>query len=150
LAKNNLAFLTTDHAGCIPEKEKTDKNFWKVYGGIPGVEHRVPFLFSEGFLKEKITLRQTIDLLSTNVADFYSIPKKGKIEKGFDADFAIIDLWNPELISADNMHSKGKYTPFENSVFYGIVETVFLRGKIVASGILNTEAEIGYGNFVPV
>ncbi len=148
LKNNELVFITTDHAGCNPETEKTSKNFWKVYGGIPGVEHRVPFLFSEGFLKNKISLEQTIDLLSTNVAEFYSLPEKGRLLAGYNADFVIINLWESEIIKAENMHSKGKYTPFENVRFNAIVEKTFVRGKIVASRENFAEASIGHGKLI--
>jgi allantoinase len=150
LSENQLAFVTTDHAGCIPEKEKSSENFWEVYGGIPGVEHRVPFLFSEGFLKNKLTLEQTINLLSTNVAEFYNLKSKGRIEQNYDADFALINLWETETVKAEHMHSKGKYTPFEGVKFNSIVETTFLRGKVISSRRMKTEEEIGYGKFVRV
>ena len=45
-----IDFITTDHAGCDPMIEKMSSNYFEVYGGIPGVQHRVPFLFSFGFL----------------------------------------------------------------------------------------------------
>ncbi len=99
-----------------------------MYGGIPGVEHRVPFLFSKGFLQEKLTLQKIIQLLSSNVADYFGLKSKGYLKVGYDADIAFIDLWNSEIISASNMHSKGKYTPFEGSVFDTVVQKVFLRG----------------------
>jgi len=150
LRKGELAFVTTDHAGCNPETEKRNENFWKVYGGIPGVEHRVPFLISEGFLKNKLTLEQTINLLSVNVSEFYSLPLKGKIEENYDADFALVNLWESEIVSGKRMHSKGKYTPFEGVKFNALIEATFLRGKIVASRNGDAETEIGYGKFLTV
>ena len=148
LQNGDLIFVTTDHAGCNPETEKTGENFWNVYGGIPGVEHRVPFLFSEGFLKKRLTLEQTVNLLAGNVAEFYSLPRKGKIAKGYDADFAMVNLWRSETVKAENMHSKGKYTPFEGTTFNAVVETVFLRGKIIASRKTKAEKTIGYGKLI--
>ncbi len=81
LKDGTLSFVVTDHAGCNPEKEKSSNNFWEVYGGIPGVEHRVPFLFSEGFLKNKLTLSDTIKLLSSNVADYFNLKRSKDILK---------------------------------------------------------------------
>ncbi len=81
LKDGTLSFVVTDHAGCDPKKEKTSENFWEVYGGIPGVEHRVPFLFSEGFLKNRLTLSQTIKLLSSNVADYFNLKTKDILKK---------------------------------------------------------------------
>ncbi|MCK7522920.1 MAG: amidohydrolase family protein [Ignavibacteriales bacterium] len=90
LNDGSLSFVTTDHASCNPKKEKSSKNFWEVYGGIPGVEHRVPFMFSEGFLKGKLSLQKTIELLSTNAAEFFKLKQKGRLEVGRDADFALM------------------------------------------------------------
>ena len=149
LADGTLGFVVTDHAGSIPERDKTSENFWDVYGGIPGVEHRVPFLFSEGFKKNRLSLEQTINLLSTNSADFFKLKKKGRIYNGFDADFALIDLWSSETISASNMHSKGKYTPFVGVEFNATVEKTWLRGNVVADRKNKTEIKFN-GTFVTV
>jgi allantoinase len=131
LKNGAISFVTTDHAGCIPKRDKSSSNFWKVYGGIPGVEQRVPFLFSEGFLKGKISLQQTVDLLTSNPVEYYSLNGKGKIQPGFDADIALINLWKSKVVKSRSMHSKGKYTPFEGVEFNSVVEKTFLRGKQV-------------------
>jgi allantoinase len=150
LNDGSLNFVTTDHAGCDPKREKSSKNFWEVYGGIPGVEHRVPFLFSAGFLKGKLSLQKTIELLSTNVAEFFNLNQKGKLEVGKDADFALINLWTSEVIKSRNMHSKGKYTPFENVEFNARVEKTFLRGQLVMDRKNNFIAKPGLGKFIRV
>lgn len=148
LIDSTLSFVVTDHAGCNPEKEKSSKNFWEVYGGIPGVEHRVPFLFSEGFLKNRLTLSQTIKLLSSNVADYFNLKRKGYIKEGNDADFALINLWDKKVIDSKEMHSKGKYTPFEGVTFNAVVEKTFLRGELIMNNSGKIEQSIGYGKFI--
>lgn len=150
LKNDTLSFVTTDHAGCDPNSEKGEENFWKVYGGIPGVEHRVPFLFSEGFLKNRLSLEQTIKLLSTNAAKYFGLEQKGRIESGKDADLVLINLWKSEKVLPHNMHSKGKYTPFQNVEFKVTVERTYLRGKIVADHGGLSEVKMGFGNFIPV
>ncbi|MAT57194.1 MAG: allantoinase AllB [Ignavibacteriae bacterium] len=150
LKNNELEFVTTDHAGCNPDEEKTSDNFWQVYGGIPGVEHRVPFLFSEGFMKNRLTLEQTIKLLSTNAAKFFNLADKGELSENKDSDFTLIDLWNSQVISADNMHSKGKYTPFDGVTFNAVVKNTYLRGEEIMNRDKNTFGKIGYGRFVEI
>lgn len=145
-----LSFVVTDHAGCDPAKEKSSKNFWEVYGGIPGVEHRVPFLFSEGFLKNRLTLSQTIKLLSSNVADYFNLKSKGFIKVGFDADFALTNLWDKQVVKSEEMRSKGKYTPFKGITFNSVVEKTFLRGELIMNRSGVTEQKIGYGKFIKV
>jgi allantoinase len=132
LADGSISFLSTDHAGCNPKEEKTSKNFWEVYGGIPGVEHRVQFLLSEGFIKERLTLEKTIELLSKNAAKFYGIKGKGSLHVGCDADIVLIDLWDSQKITAADMHSKGKYTPFEGVSLDAVVKKTFVHGQAIA------------------
>jgi len=149
LKESVISFVTTDHAGCDPINEKSSFNFWEVYGGIPGVEHRVPFLFSEGFKKGRLTLAQTIDVLATNAARYFSISKqKGEFQPGKDADIALINLWEEQVVEAKNMHSKGKYTPFEGVTFSAVVEATFLRGTCVMDKNGAPEVGLGYGEFI--
>ena len=151
LRDGTISFVTTDHAGCDPIKEKSSWNFWEIYGGIPGVEHRVPFLFSEGFKKGRLSLAQTINLLSTNHANYFNLSKaKGKLKKGKDADITLINLWDSQTVSAQDMHSKGKYTPFQDMEFKAVVETTFLRGTKIMNRHGKTEAKIGFGNYIKV
>jgi len=143
LAEGTIAFVATDHAGCDPAKEKSSDNFSEVYGGIPGVEHRVSFLFSEGFLKGRLNLEQTINLLSSNTADYFHLKEKGYLKAGYDADIALINLWSSQIVSGLNMHSKGKYTPFEGITFNAVVEKTFLRGNIITDKSSNgTEPDL--------
>jgi len=145
LKNKTISFVTTDHAGCDPIKEKSSWNFWDVYGGIPGVEHRVPFLLSEGFKKDRLTLSRTIDLLSTNVAKFFNLDSKGSLAIGKDADMALINLWDRQVVKSENMHSKGKYTPFEGVTFDAVVDSTFLRGKMITDRNGDSEVDLGYG-----
>lgn len=127
-----LSFVTTDHAGCDPAKEKHSDNFWEVYGGIPGVEHRLPFMFSEGFLKGRLSLQRTIEVVSTNPAGFYRSGKTGfEFQTGDAADFALVDLWSPFTVRAKDMHSKGKYTPFEGIKLDARIQATYLRGEMI-------------------
>ena len=72
-------------------------------------------------------MEKIINLLSTNVADFYNLKTKGKIIKGYDADFAMVNLWDSQKINAENMHSKGKYTPFEGITFEAVLDKTVLK-----------------------
>ncbi len=148
LSDGTLSFVTTDHAGCDPAKEKISDNFWEVYGGIPGVEHRVPYLFSEGFLQGRLTLEQTIKLLSANPARFYGLKNKGELNQGKDADIVLMDFHVREIVTATAMHSKGKYTPFEGLELRASAKEVFLRGeRVKKSNVLTLSSP--NGKFIP-
>jgi len=150
LKDGTISLITTDHAGCDHIKEKSSWNFSDVYGGIPGVEHRVPFLFSEGFKKGRLNLARTIELLSVNPAKFVNFKNKGSLDLGKDADMTLMNLWDTQIIKAEEMHSKGKYTPFEGVKFEAKVEKTILRGKVVKGDCDTPEVDVGYGKFLNI
>ena len=68
--------------------------FNKIPQGVPGLEVRLPLLFSEGVGMGRISLNQFVALTATEPAKIYGLyPAKGSIIVGGDADLAI---WNPE------------------------------------------------------
>ena len=68
--------------------------FKQIANGIPGIELRLPLLFSEGVGKGRIELERFVELCCTNPAKIYGLhPKKGTIAIGSDADLA---LWDPD------------------------------------------------------
>jgi dihydropyrimidinase len=123
--------------------------FKKVANGVPGVETRLPLLFSEGVLGGRIDINHFVALCCTNPAKMYGLyPRKGTIAIGGDADIAI---WDPEkkvTISIDMLHDNMDYTPYEGRELTGWPVTVLSRGRVVVeAGEL--EAERGSGRFLP-
>jgi dihydropyrimidinase len=119
-----------DKTAKIPRGEQT--TFKEMANGIPGIEMRLPILFSEGVLKKRLTLNQFVALAATNHARMYGLyPRKGTIAVGSDADIAI---WDPEIekrIDYSMMHDAVGYTPYEGHVYKGWPQTVLSRGRIV-------------------
>ncbi|MBC8383851.1 MAG: amidohydrolase family protein, partial [Candidatus Cloacimonetes bacterium] len=75
-----ISFVATDHAGCDYPKEKCTGNIWTDYGGMPGSELMVPFIFSEGFMKNRLSLQEMQKILSENAAQNYRLNShKGSI-----------------------------------------------------------------------
>jgi dihydropyrimidinase len=110
-------------------------SFRKVANGIPGLETRLPLLFSEGVVKGRIDLPRFVALTATNNAKLYGLhPRKGTIAIGADADIAI---WDPEkrvTIRNDDLHHNVDYTPYEGLEIQGWPETVMSRGEIIVEG----------------
>ena len=89
-------------------------------------------------------------MLSSNVVDYFNLKNKGYIKEGFDADFALLNLWDKKVVKSKDMHSKGKYTPFDGTTFNSIVEKTFLRGELIFNRSGETEQNIGFGKFIKV
>lgn len=111
---------------------KGAKNFRHIPNGIPGVETRLPILFSEGVRKGRIDLNRFVALSSTNHARTYGLfPAKGTIAIGSDADLAI---WEPDCtrtIRHRDLHDGSDYTPYEGVEITGWPMTVVLRGRVM-------------------
>lgn len=108
------------------------QNFKHIPNGIPGVETRLPILFSEGVGKGRIDLNRFVALTATNHARTYGLyPRKGTIAVGSDADIAI---WDPELVRTvahADLHDGADYSPYEGMTLKGWPVTVLLRGRIM-------------------
>jgi len=129
-SSDHCPFRYDDPAGKLVPKART--SFRWVPNGIPGVEARLPILFSEGVVKGRITLNQFVAVTSTNHAKMYGLhPRKGTVAIGADADIAI---WNPGRkvkISAAGLHDGADYTPYEGVEVTGWPETTIVRGRVV-------------------
>ncbi len=148
LADGSLDFVASDHAPC-PESEKNTDSIWTDYAGIPGTGTLLPYMFSEGYMKGRISLRRLVEVTSEAAAKRYSIfDRKGSIEVGKDADFAIIDPNAAWIVEGKKFLSKGKITPFEGMEFKGKVVKTIVRGKVVYDSERGIIAEAGFGTML--
>lgn len=108
------------------------KNIWEAWGGIPNLEIMVPFLYTYGVLKRRISLERMIDLVSRNPAKVMGIyPWKGELCIGCDADIVIIDTGKPIAYRSEKHHHKVDWSPWDGVEFYGIPLHVIVNGEIM-------------------
>ena len=130
-SSDHCAFRYDSPAGKLHPKGRT--SFRWVPNGIPGVETRLPILFSEGVVKGRISLNRFVELTSTNHAKLYGLyPKKGSIGVGFDADIVLWDPNRKETIRQEILHHGADYTPWEGFEVTGWPVLTLLRGQVVA------------------
>lgn len=119
----------------IPGKELGKDDFTKIPNGLPGVGDRLLILWTYGVVANRITPNQFVSIMSTNPAKIFGMyPKKGTIQPGSDADIVI---WDPEKEIKYSMaytHHRTDYNLYEGWQLKGVVEKVFLRGKIIVDG----------------
>jgi dihydropyrimidinase len=151
LLDGSLSVVSSDHSP-LQFAEKTaggpDAPFSSISGGIPGLETRLPLLFSGGVNAGKITLEQFADLTATQPAKLFGLyPRKGTIEIGSDADLAI---WDPErevTIRNEMLHHAADFTPYEGMAVRGWPIMTISRGEVVWNdGVLQSNA--GRGRFI--
>lgn len=129
------------HAGPNPD-------FRKIANGLPGIELRLPLLFSEGYVKGRISLNHFVALAATNVSKIYGLDhRKGSITEGKDADIAI---WDPEArrtVRWQDLHDNMGFTPYEGMQITGWPTVVIQRGNVIVEDN-ELKAARGCGEFI--
>jgi dihydropyrimidinase len=153
LRSGALSTVGCDHCA-FPYKDKIrlfetrDKRIDMIPHGAPGIETRIPILFSEGVTKEKISITKFVEVTATNPAKLAGLyPQKGTLSIGSDADIMIIDPEKEVTISNKNLHSKTDFTPFEGWEVKGYPITTISRGTILVKDC-KLVAEAGRGKFL--
>ncbi|MGA4692186.1 dihydroorotase [Rhodococcus sp. AB351] len=136
LLAGNIDWVVSDHACCKDEvKFGEDRDdVFAAKSGFGGTEYLLPGLISEG-RKRGLSLRRIAQLLSTNPADRYGLPGKGRLAEGVDADIAIVDPNRTWTVRAADSESTQEYTPFEGFELAAAVTDTFVRGnRVLADG----------------
>ena len=130
VATGEIQHVATDHAAGQWPAEKQTGSIWTDYGGVPGVEILLPYMYSEGYRKGRVSLSRMVAVISSAPAAFFGIEsRKGRIEKGFDADLAVIDENESWTVCADDLHNMNRYTPHDGQTFAGRVTMTLVRGS---------------------
>ena len=140
LADGLFTIFSSDHAPFrydAPEGKKPggeEVAFRHIPNGIPGIETRLPLLFSHGVLGGRLTINRFVELTSTNPAKAYGLhPRKGTIAVGADADLVV---WGatPRAIRNADLHHAVDYTPYEGIEVQAWPALTLARGEVVWDG----------------
>jgi len=137
LLDGSLQVYSSDHApfrfdesGKLPNGAQT--TFKEIANGVPGLELRMPVLFSEGVATGRLTLNQFVDITSTQHARIYGLyPRKGTIAVGGDADLAVWDTERDMVVTDEMVHDNVGYTPYAGRHLTAWPETVISRGEVI-------------------
>ena len=140
LSDGLFTIFSSDHAPFRyddPEGKKPggqEVPFRHIPNGIPGLETRLPLLYSEGVLGGRITLSKFVELTSTNPAKAYGLhPRKGTIAPGSDADLVIWDEGEFVVTNA-RLHHAVDYTPYEGMKLRAWPGLTLAGGDVVWDG----------------
>ncbi len=132
LAAGEIALVASDHAAGVWPEEKTTGSIWTDYGGVPGVELLLPFLYSQGFRRGRLSLERLVEVTATVPAELLGVGAfKGRIAPGFHADLAVIDEEARWTVRAADLHNTNRYTPLEGWELTGRIRETWVRGRRV-------------------
>jgi dihydropyrimidinase len=119
----------------IPGKELGADDFTRIPNGLPGVEDRLPVIWTTGVGSGKLTPNQFVALTTTNPAKIFGLyPRKGALLPGSDADIVIWDPKKKVKYGIAHCHQRTDYNLYEGWNLIGYPDKVFLRGKLIVDG----------------
>jgi dihydropyrimidinase len=155
LGNNVFTIFSSDHAPFSyedPQGKKLngkEQKFQYIPNGIPGLETRLPLLFSGGVSEGRINIHQFVALTATQPAKLYGLyPRKGSITVGADADLVLWDPAREVVVKNANLHHDVDYTPYEGQRVKGWPMMAFSRGRLVSKDF-EFVGEEGAGEFMP-
>ena len=132
LYEGTIDFVATDHSPAPPAmKELQSGDFTKAWGGISSLQFALPVLWTAAKIRG-CDLNDIAKWLCENPTRLPGLEsRKGKIEKGYDADVVV---WDPEdnfILNENMIHHRHKITPYIGEKLYGVVRQTWLEGKKV-------------------
>lgn len=133
LADGTISIVGSDHVAFTKaQKEAHSERFVDVPNGTPQSETRVSLIFTEGVIKDRLTLPRFVKVVSTNVAKMFGIyPQKGIISPGSDADIVIIDPDKEKTLNHQDLHMGVDWSLYRDKKIKGWPIMTILRGNII-------------------
>ena len=113
--------LGSDHSPSPPEL-KSGEDLFAIWGGIAGIQHGLPLLFSRSL--------DFLPQISSRPASRFRLERKGFLAPGYDADFIVLEK-NAAPISSDDLLTRHKISPYLGLVPTQRIAATYLRGEMV-------------------
>jgi dihydropyrimidinase len=131
LLDGTLSTVATDEFPTTRAVKLMGSTIEDVTGGNLGAEARMGIVYSEGVTKRGMSLRQFVDVTSTNAARIFGLyPRKGIIAVGSDADLTLMDTRQQRRLQRADFHV-ADYSPWEGWQISGWPTTTILRGRVL-------------------
>jgi allantoinase len=125
VAAGRVDTIGSDHSPS-PLEMKNDPDFFKVWGGISGVQATLRVL-----LTLALPLPLIAGMVSENVAQRFRLPGKGGIRVGSDADLTLVDLSGSTPMSENELLDRHHLSPYVGRTLRGRIRRTVLRGETV-------------------
>ena len=119
----------------IAGKELGQGDFTLIPNGLPGIEHRLPLLWTFGVGAGSFSAERFAELTAVNPAKILGLyPRKGALLPGSDADIVLWDPGKKHTIRARTAHMRTDHDLWEGVELIGFPVRVYLRGRLLVNG----------------
>ena len=137
VSEGKIDLIGTDHAPHLPEDKRGGA--LKAASGMPSIQFSLLAMLRlvDG---NEISIETLVEKMCHAPARIFDINKRGFIEKGFHADFVLLNPHKPHTVTAPDIISKCGWSPFEGDTFDWAVEQTWVNGECVyRNGAINEE-----------
>lgn len=120
--------LGSDHAPHT--REEKARPYPASPSGMPGVQTLVPVMLTH-VAEGRLSLQRFVELTSAGPQRVFGIVSKGRIARGYDADFTIVDLKAKRTLHHADSASRCGWTPFDGMDVQGWPIATIVRGVLV-------------------
>ncbi|MBK6045279.1 allantoinase AllB [Streptomyces sp. MBT55] len=129
LADGTIDCIVSDHSPCTTDLKTPD--FASAWGGISSLQLGLPAIWTEA-RRRGHSLDDVARWMSTAPAELAGLSKKGAIEAGRDADFAILDADAAFTVDPARLEHRNRVTAYAGKTLHGVVTSTWLRGQRIA------------------
>jgi allantoinase len=131
LGRGDIDCIVSDHSPCTPELKRLDVGeFGAAWGGISSLQLGLPAVWTEARLRGH-SLLDVVRWMSQRPAEIARLTHKGRIERGYHADFAVFAPDDAFVVDPNRLHHRNPVTPYAQRALAGVVRSTWLRGTRV-------------------
>ncbi|WP_053851395.1 allantoinase AllB [Streptomyces sp. NRRL B-24085] len=132
LADGTIDCVVTDHSPSTADLKTAD--FATAWGGISGLQLSLAAVWTEA-RRRGHSLDDVVRWMSERTSRLVGLDRKGAIEAGRDADFAVLAPDATFTVDPAALQHRNRVTAYAGKTLYGVVRSTWLRGeRIVANG----------------
>lgn len=120
----SIDIVGSDHSPA-PLSMKQDADFFKVWGGVAGVQHTLSVLLG------MVPPMRAAELTAENPARRFGLERKGRLAVGCDADFTLVALAASHTVTRESLFQRHGLSPYIGRTFRGVVRRTVLRGRTI-------------------
>ncbi|GAA1992470.1 allantoinase AllB [Nocardiopsis rhodophaea] len=131
LGEGLIDCVVSDHSPSTPDlKELGTGDFGTAWGGVSGLQVGFPAVWTEARTRG-YALSDVVRWMARRPAEIAGVRGKGRLEVGYDADFAVVAPDASTRIDAATLQHKHPLSAYDGRELTGVVRQAWLRGAPV-------------------